>query len=88
MWQGRVLGKAESSQLSPAEECIVQGMELCEELKLRPLCAEGHFLLGELYVDNGQSEKALEKLKRAERMFQKMDMDYWVVKTQRILESL
>jgi class 3 adenylate cyclase/tetratricopeptide (TPR) repeat protein len=88
MWQGRVLGKAQPSQVSRAEEYIVHGMKLCEELKLRPFYAEGHFLLGELYADKGQSEKALENLKKAEGMFREMGMDYWLARTEEILRSL
>ena len=88
LWLGRVLGKAKTSQLSRAEESIVHGMKLCEELQLRPIYAEGHFLLGDLYADSGQNEKALENLKTAEEMFQEMGMDYWLSKTQEILERL
>jgi tetratricopeptide (TPR) repeat protein len=88
MWQGRVLGKAESSQFSRAEESIVHGMKLCKELKLRPTYAEGHFLLGDLYADNGQNEKALENLKAAEAMFQEMGMDYWLARIYEVYADL
>jgi tetratricopeptide (TPR) repeat protein len=88
MWQGRVLGKAKPYQLSRAEKSIVHGIKLCEELKLRPLYAEGHFLLGELYADSGQGEKAVENLKTAEGMFKEMGMEYSLDKTQQTLERL
>ena len=88
MWQGRVLGKAKPSQVSRAKESIIHGMKLCEELKLRPFYAEGHFLLGELYADNGHSAIALENLQRAMEMFQEMGMDYWLGKTRDVLERL
>jgi tetratricopeptide (TPR) repeat protein len=88
IWQGRVLGKAEPSQVSLAEKYILNGMKLCEELKLMPFYAEGHLLLGELYADNGQNERALENLKTAEGMFQDMGMDYWLSKTREVVERL
>jgi len=50
--------------------------------------AQGYLFLGELYADKGQKEKALENLKKAERMFRDMGMDYWVAKTQEVLGRL
>jgi hypothetical protein len=58
---------------------------MSDELKLRPCFSQGYFFLGELYVDTGQREKALENLKKTERMFQEMGMDYWLAKTREIL---
>jgi len=34
----------------------------------------------------GQREKALENLKKAKGMFQEMRMDYWLRRTQEVLE--
>jgi len=36
----------------------------------------------------GQREKALETLKKATGMFQEMGMDYWLHRTQEVLERL
>lgn len=36
----------------------------------------------------GQKEKALETLKTAEAAFQEMGMDYWLRRTQEVLEKL
>ena len=44
--------------------------------------------LGELHIDMRQEEKALENLKKAERMFQEMGMDYWLAKTRDMLDRL
>jgi len=85
---GRVIGKADSSQSTKAEELILQGIKLLEELKIKPYQAEGHLYLGELYADTGQREKALETLKKAEAAFQQMGMDYWLRRTQEVLEGL
>jgi tetratricopeptide (TPR) repeat protein len=85
---GRILGKAEKPQADKAEECILRGIEILDELKLKPLYAPGYHHLGNLYADTGQKEKALESLKRASKLFQEMGMDYWLTKTQGILESI
>jgi hypothetical protein len=59
-----------------------------DELKIKPLCAEGYLFLGELYADAGQQDKALEKLKKAKSLFREMGMNYWLDKTQEVLERL
>lgn len=71
--------------MDKAEEYVLQGIKMLDELKLRPCFSQGYFFLGELYVDTGQREKALENLKKTERMFQEMGMDYWLAKTREIL---
>jgi len=85
---GRISGKTDPSQNNKARECILRGIKILEELKLKPLYAQGYLFLGELYVDGGQKEKALQNLKRAEVMFREMKMDYWLAKTQGALEGL
>jgi class 3 adenylate cyclase/tetratricopeptide (TPR) repeat protein len=85
---GRVMGKAEPSQSAKAEEYILQGTRMLEELKLKPYQAEGYLFLGELYADVGQREKAEENLRKAEAMFQEMSMDYWLRRTQEVMNRL
>jgi class 3 adenylate cyclase/tetratricopeptide (TPR) repeat protein len=87
-WLGRILGKTDPSQSDKAEECIVKGIKILEEMDIKPWCSEGYLYLGELYADTGKREKALENLKKAERMFQEMGMDYWLAKTQEIMRRL
>jgi len=81
---GRILGKGGKSQIDIAEECIVKGIGILDELKAKPAYAQGYLFLGELYADTGQRDNALENLKRAEVMFQEMGMDYWLAKTQEV----
>jgi hypothetical protein len=88
VWQGKILGKAGPSQSDGAEEYILQGIKILEELQARPLCAQGYLCAGELYADMDQSEKALDNLKKAQGMFKEMEMDYWLCKIQVILEKL
>jgi predicted ATPase/class 3 adenylate cyclase len=85
---GRVFGKAGNSQDGKAEECILRGIGILNELKLKPLFAPGYHHLGELYADTGKKEKALESLKKASKLFREMGMDYWLTKTHEILARL
>ena len=85
---GRILGKMEGSQLRKAEEYILQGIKILEELELKPLYTQGYLFLGELYADAGQKEKAIGNLKKAEAMLQEMGMDYWLARTKKLLEMV
>jgi tetratricopeptide (TPR) repeat protein len=85
---GRTLGKMEGTKLHKAKEHILQGMKIMDELETKTSYAEGCLFLGELYADAGQKEKALENLKKAEAMFQEMEMDYWLARTKELLEKI
>ena len=69
---GRVLGKADISQGDKAEKCILQGISILDELKLKPMISQGYLFLSELYADMGQGEKAQEAMEKAQRLFQEM----------------
>ena len=83
---GRILGKLQSPKGSKAEANILQGIEILEELKLRPFYSQGYLYLGELHADMGHKERALETLEKANQMFQEMGMDYWLHRTQSLLK--
>jgi class 3 adenylate cyclase/tetratricopeptide (TPR) repeat protein len=85
---GRILGKVELSKRDKAEESILQGIKILEELKLRPGIAGGYLYLGELYTDTSQREKALENLKKVETEFKDMGMDYWLGRTYAVYSDL
>jgi tetratricopeptide (TPR) repeat protein len=85
---GRVVGKTEESQLPKAEDYILKGMKILEELEIKPCFSVGHLFLGELCANAGQKEKAQENLKKAETMFREMGMDYWLGRTRKLLEKL
>ena len=85
---GRILGLTETPQINKAEECILQGMKIADELKAKPFHAKGHLFLGELYADAGQKERAIESLNNAEPMFQEMGMQYWLDRTRTLLERV
>jgi tetratricopeptide (TPR) repeat protein len=63
-------------------------MKIAGELKAKPFYSKGHLFLGEIYTQGGKTEEAMENLKKAETMFQEMDMAYWLSKTQDALEKL
>jgi class 3 adenylate cyclase/tetratricopeptide (TPR) repeat protein len=85
---GRILGRTETAQIHKAEECILQGIKIADELKTKPFYALGYFSLGELYANAGQKEKAMENMKKAETMFQEMGMDYWLGVTRKVSAEL
>jgi tetratricopeptide (TPR) repeat protein len=87
IWSGKISGKLKTLDRN-GEEQILQGVKICNRLKIMPWTAQGYLHLGELYLNQGKKEKALENLKRAEGMFREMDMDYWLSKTQEVLAVL
>jgi class 3 adenylate cyclase/tetratricopeptide (TPR) repeat protein len=83
---GRVLGKKKPRQHDRVEECFSEGLAILHDLKMKPDYAQGRMFLGELYMDTGEKEKAMENLKEAAAMFQEMGMNYWLDRTQVILD--
>jgi tetratricopeptide (TPR) repeat protein len=88
IWLGRILGRDKKSEGSKVRQHIYEGIKVLDELRLKPFSAQGYLFLGELYGDAGKREKALENLQKAEKMFQEMEMDYWLGMTRGILERL
>jgi class 3 adenylate cyclase/tetratricopeptide (TPR) repeat protein len=82
---GRILAKSDPSQIDKAEESILKGNNIFDELRCKCGYPLGYLFLGEVYADTGQKDKARENLKKAERMFQEMGMDYWLAKTREVL---
>ena len=88
IWIGKISGRAGSLKKDEAEEYILKGIKILDKLKLKALYSQGYLFLGELYVNSGQREKALENLEKVEEMFQEMGMDYWLARTQEVLKAL
>ena len=88
MGLGRILGRTETPQIHKAEEYILKGMKILDELKMKPSYAGGYLALAELYAHASQKEKALENLKKAETMYQEMGMDYWLDMTRKVMETV
>ena len=85
---GMISGKTEPLEINKAEECILKGIEICKELKIKAYYSLGHLYLGQLYLNGGQKEKALEDLKKAGGMFQEMGMDHWLARTEEVMQRL
>jgi tetratricopeptide (TPR) repeat protein len=85
---GYILGRTETAQIHKAEDYILQGMKILHELKFKPWNARGQLILGEVYANAGEKEKALENLKKAEAMFHEMGMDYWLAVTRKVSAEL
>jgi tetratricopeptide (TPR) repeat protein len=85
---GRVLGKGGEPQTEKAEECILQGIKIGEERRLKLYYLPGYLYLGELYADTDQKDKALGTLKKAGGIFRELGMDYWLVRTQEVMGKL
>ncbi|MBW1789187.1 MAG: hypothetical protein JRK53_21655 [Deltaproteobacteria bacterium] len=75
-------------EIKKAVECILKGVGVFRELKLKPYYSQGHLSLGELYLNAGEKEKAGDNLKEAKGMFREMGMDYWLGKAQEGLAAL
>jgi class 3 adenylate cyclase/tetratricopeptide (TPR) repeat protein len=86
--RGRILGKSNLQQVGKVEEYFFKGMEILEDLGMKPACATGYQYLGEFYLDAGNDEKALQNLKQAEAMFESMGMDYWLERAQTLLTKV
>ena len=85
---GTILGKTKPLEIDKAEEFILKGIEICKELKTKATYSRGYLYLGQLYLNGGKKEKAIDNLKKAEGMFEEMGMDYWLGKTQEILGAV
>lgn len=87
VWLGRVQSRVVPLD-NEAKKFIVKGIKILDELKLRPAYSQGYLFLGELCVDTGKKKEAIENLKKAEKMFRRMEMNYWLNKTQKVLKNL
>jgi tetratricopeptide (TPR) repeat protein len=86
IWLARTYNWAIDSEYTQAEASLLEAIEINNEME--PWSAVAHSELGALYADTGQTEKALANLKKAEGMMQEMGMDYWLRRTQEVLERV
>jgi class 3 adenylate cyclase/tetratricopeptide (TPR) repeat protein len=85
---GAVLGAADPLQSGRAEEYLLKGTAIEEELGARTFSCMGHFFLGQHYANSRQRDKALEHLTKARSMSEEMGIDFWLVLAQISLDSL
>ncbi len=87
-WLGRILGQSDPSDPEGALKQLSKGISILQELKTKPDLAIGYLFWGELFALSGRKEEALDNLTKAEGMFLKMKMDYWLEKAGGILRSI
>jgi len=85
---GKIVGREAPHEIHKAEEYIRKGIAICEKLKTRPFYTQGYLFLGQLYLNAGDKEKAIELLQKAEAMFREMGMDYWLGEARAALAGL
>ena len=67
---------------------LVKGIEILNELKAKSYYSLGYLFMGELFMQAEVKEKAIANLEKAREMFKEMGMDYWLDKTQEVLDKL
>ena len=88
IWLGMAISRIDPTQIESAEQQILQGIRLLEDLGLPPFFGTGYMLLGEVYAASGRPKEALEHLKKAEALFEQMGMNYWLGKTREVLTRI
>jgi tetratricopeptide (TPR) repeat protein len=85
----RLLGKIAARHKPPerdqAEAPYQQALTLVEELGMRPLAAQCHRSLGELYVSLARRDDACVELWAAIAVYRAMDMTFWLSQTEAAL---
>jgi len=85
---GAALGAEDPSQSAKAEEYLLKGITILEEIGARSFSCIGHLFLGWHYESSGQRDKALEHLTAARAMFEEMGICFWLTLAQSSLDSL
>jgi tetratricopeptide (TPR) repeat protein len=77
--------------IEEAQHQIRHGISILEDHKIKPHSAIGYFHLGEFFANAGRKEEALESLKKAETMYQEMEItpeSSWLKRTKEALARL
>jgi tetratricopeptide (TPR) repeat protein len=82
---------ADSSRIDIAENYIQQAMSSAGEMRARPLIANGHLYLGEIYEHAGLEEEALKNLRKAQEMYLEMEVgsqSHWLIRAREAIARL
>jgi tetratricopeptide (TPR) repeat protein len=77
--------------IEKAERQIRHGISILNDCKLNGWSAIGYILLGEFLAHVGRKEEAMESLKKAEALYQEMEIttqSYWLTRTKDALKKL
>jgi len=84
----RAILKSDHSEFNQAKDQIMDALKILDEFKMKPIYAVGLYFLGETYADVGLKDTAEEYFKKAETEFNKMDMAYWLGRTDKAMRRL
>lgn len=85
---GMAKWKTKKISMDEAKQCVLGGLRIQNEMRIKPLEAIGYLYLGELFAEASERERSVENIKTAEEMFNRMGMDYWLTRAQKLLASL
>jgi len=77
--------------IEDAQHQIRQGISILEGLKLKALSAFGYLHFGEFLARAGRKDEALQSLKKAESLYQEMEVtpqSYWLTRTKDAIKKL
>jgi predicted ATPase/class 3 adenylate cyclase len=77
--------------IEEAHNQIRHGISILEDRKLKLYSAMGYLLLGEFLANAGRKEEALQSLKKAETLYQEMEVtpqSYWLTRTKDAIKKL
>ena len=86
----RVLGIAagEVREVAAAETHLRQACSIATGVEMHPLVAHCHADVGTMYAASGKRDQAREYLLSAAEMYRKMEMAFWLTRTERVLRRL
>lgn len=77
--------------IEEAQQQIRHGISILEEIKSKAQSAIGYLHLGEFLASAGRKEEALQSLKKAETLYEEMEISsqsYWLARTKEALKKL
>ena len=72
------MARNDELKIETAAESILEGIHILEDRKIKPWYSIGYYILSMLQVHRGEMGQARIHLNKAEEMFKKMGMDYWL----------
>jgi tetratricopeptide (TPR) repeat protein len=80
-----------SAIIEEAQQQIRHGISILEVCELKPFSTFGYLHLGEFLAKAGRKEEALENLKKAESLYQEMEVtpeSYWLTRMKDAIKKL
>jgi predicted negative regulator of RcsB-dependent stress response len=77
--------------IEKAQNQVREGISILEDYKLKAWSAIGYLLVGEFLASAGRKEEAMESLKKAETLYEEMEVtseSHWLTRTKDALKKL